>query len=262
MVLINNKYKILNKIGEGKFGIIYKAQNIRTNEFVAIKVEPIQQNTKMIKKEAIIYQYLNNINKVPVVKWFGKDDMNYYMVINLLGESLQSIKNKINTFSLFNVLQIGKQIISVLQFIHSKGLVHRDIKPDNFLVGLGNDINNIYIIDFGLCKPYLINEIHICEKQTNNLIGSLSYASINAHKCNELSRRDDLESLGYMLIYLYLGKLPWQDVEKEKIMQIKLQIINDNTLPEVLTNFIKYVRNLAFTENPDYNIVFELFNKV
>ena len=262
MILINKKYKILNKIGEGNFGFIFKAQNIRTNEFVAVKVEPIQNNTKMIKKEAVIYQYLNNINRAPVVKWFGKDDCNYYMVINLLGESLQSIKNKVDAFSLLNVLQIAKQVISILEFIHSKGLIHRDIKPDNFLIGLNNDINNIYIIDFGLCKPFLINDSHICEKRTNNLIGSLTYASINAHNCTELSRRDDLESVGYMLLYFYLGKLPWQDTNKDKIMQMKLDIINDATLPEVLINFIKYVRNLAFVETPDYTIIFELFNKV
>ena len=262
MNLINKKYKILNKLGEGNFGSIYKGQNIRTNELVAIKVEPIKNDIKLLKNEAIIYQYLNNMNIAPIVKWFGKDSLNHYMVISLLGDSLQSIKNKVGTFSLIDILKMAKQLVSIIKFIHSKGLVHRDIKPANFLFGINNEKNTIFIIDFGLCKPYLINDSHICEKSTNNLIGSHSYASLNSHNCIELSRRDDLESLGYMLLYFYLGKLPWQDIVKEKIVQMKRNITNDNNTPEILRKFIKYARNLAFEENPDYSFILDIFNIV
>ena len=135
MELINNKYKLLEKIGEGSFGSIYKGENIRTNEYVAIKIESIQNNYKLLKNESKIYQYLVNTIGIPNVKWFGKDENNYYMVLNLLGESLQSVKDKKECFSLKLVLQVGFQIISILKTIHDKGLVHRDIKPDNFLVG-------------------------------------------------------------------------------------------------------------------------------
>ena len=96
MKLINKKYKMLEKIGEGTFGLIYKGENIRTRELVAIKVESIEHDMKLLKNESIIYQYLNNVQGVPFVKWFGKDETNYYMVINLLGHSLQSIKNNSN----------------------------------------------------------------------------------------------------------------------------------------------------------------------
>ena len=92
MEIINKKYKIINKIGEGSFGLIYKGQNIRTNEYVAIKIEPIENELKLLKNESQIYQYLNNNEGIPNVKWFGKDNINYYMVINLLGHSLQTIK--------------------------------------------------------------------------------------------------------------------------------------------------------------------------
>ncbi len=264
--IINKKYSLLDKIGEGSFGSIYKGQHIRTQEFVAIKVEPIINETKLLKNESIIYQYLNNIPGIPSVKWFGKDDENYYMVINLLGESLQTIKNKKGCFSLKLVMQIGINIVELLKIIHDKGLVHRDIKPENFLLGLNSDKNRVFIIDFGLCKSYLIDGKHIPLKKTHNLIGSPTYASINAHKCIELSRRDDLESLGYMLIYFYKGFLQWQiyDIENTsyEISQLKQYITNEDMyLPRVLLNYIQYVRGLAFTETPNYILIIDSFKR-
>ena len=244
--IINNKYKILERIGEGAFGSIYRGQNIRTLELVAIKIEPIGNETKLLKNESIVYQYLNNVDGIPTVKWFGKDEENYYMVIQLLGESLQSIKNKRDCFSLKLVLQIGIHIIELLKTIHEKGLVHRDIKPDNFLLGLDSDSKRIFIIDFGFCKSYLFDGKHVPQKRTHNLIGSRTYASINAHNCIELSRRDDLESLGYMLIYFYAGVLPWQlDTSNvhmnanEHIIRSKQDIMENTNIPKILTNYIR-----------------------
>ncbi len=260
MSLINNKYKIIEKIGEGSFGSIYKGENIRTNEFVAIKIESIDSNYKLLKNESIIYQYLINTIGIPNVKWFGKDKNNYYMVINLLGESLQTIKNKKSTFSLKLVLQIGIQIISILKTIHDKGLVHRDIKPDNFLVGKNEKNKQIYIIDFGFCKTFMNNNVHIKMKSTNSIIGSLTYASINSHNLLELSRRDDLESLGYMLIYFYKDKLEWQIIEdSKKIMSMKQNIINDESIPKILRDYLKYIRCLEFEEIPNYNFLLHAY---
>ena len=263
MEVINKKYRILEKIGEGSFGLIYKGENIRTRELVAIKVEPIEKDMKLLKNESVIYQYLNNAQGVPFVKWFGKDEKNYYMVLNLLGESLQSIKNN-STFSLSLVLQIGIQVVIILKTIHDKGLVHRDIKPDNFLLGLNNERKRIYIIDFGLCKPYITNDEHNPIKKTNNLIGSLTYASINTHNCIELSRRDDMESLGYMLAFFYLGKLPWQEVKIENcdiIQNLKQNITSNDKLPQILVNYIKYVRSLEYEEKPNYFLIVDNFKR-
>jgi serine/threonine protein kinase len=259
--VVNKKYKIINKIGGGSFGQIYKGQNIRTSEFVAIKVEPIAGGINLLKHESIIYQYLQNCPGVPSVKWFGKDDHNYYMVINLLGESLQSIKNKKQTFSLRLVLQIGIKIIRLLKTIHDKGLVHRDIKPDNFLLGLDNDKNNIYIIDFGFCKTYMRDGTHIPLSKTSNLIGSLTYASAKSHDFIELARRDDLESLGYMLIYFYLGNLPWQNVLESRIKELKQKILECDEIPSGLIEYLKYVVNLGFDEEPDYSLAIHIFER-
>ena len=263
MNLINHKYTLLEKIGEGSFGSIYRGQNIRTKEYVAIKIELIKHETKLLKHESVIYQYLINSSGVPSVKWFGKDEKNFYMVIDLLGQSLQSLKNKVRTFSLKLVLQIGIMIIELLRTIHDKGLVHRDLKPENFLLGL-KKTDKIYIIDFGFSKSYLIDNKHMPQKRIGNLIGSNTYASINAHNFIELSRRDDLESLGYMLIYFYLGTLEWQQENtngNERIKHLKECITEGNKIPPVLEIYMNYVRNLTFEETPDYNNIINRFKR-
>jgi serine/threonine protein kinase len=260
MSLIGNKYKLLEKIGEGAFGSIYKGENIRTQELVAIKVEPIENNTKLLKNESIIYQYLINNEGLPNVKWFGKDKTNYYMVLNLLGESLQSLKERKKIFSLKLVLQIGIQIINLLRMIHNKGLVHRDIKPDNFLLGLNNKNKQINIIDFGFCKTFLNDNKHIDIKKTNNIIGTNNFASINAHEYNELSRRDDLESLGYMLVYFYLGNLPWKDYSNNEMIKIlKYNIVNDESIPKIILKYFEIIRCLEFKEPPNYELLINIF---
>ena len=259
-ILINNKYKIIEKLGSGCFGEIYKGENIRTQEQVAIKVEPITNNLKLLKNESVIYQYLAGLQSVPSVKWFGKDTVNYYMVLNLLGQSLQTLLISRKTFSLKLVLQVGLQIIFILQSIHEKDLVHRDIKPDNFLLG-NNEINKkqIYIIDFGFCKSL---ENITNTKKTTGLIGSLTYASLNAHNYTELSYNDDLESLGYMLIYFYQGFLEWQKIEDiQDIIKAKRDIVNNEKIPIVLRGFLHLCTNKEFKETPDYNSLITLLKR-
>jgi serine/threonine protein kinase len=256
MNLINNKYKIIEKLGAGCFGEIYKGENIRTHEYVAIKVEPIANQMKLLKNESVVYQYLVGTPGVPNVKWFGKDDINYYMVLNLLGDSLQTLLINKKSFSLNLVLQVGLQIIFILKSIHEKGLAHRDIKPDNFLLGNNESKKQIYIIDFGFCRS--VTNM----KKTTGLIGSLTYASLNAHNYTELSYHDDLESLGYMLIYFYQGFLEWQKTEDVKlIIQMKQQVVDNEKIPIVLRDFLRRVRLLGFKEMPDYNSLINLFKR-
>ena len=261
MELINKKYILLDKIGSGCFGSIYKGQNVRTKEYVAIKIESIKDDLKLLKNESNIYQYLNGCDGIPSVKWFGKDELNYYMVINLLGNSLQDLINKLKKFSLALTLKIGIKILTILKTIHEKGLAHRDIKPDNFLFGL-NHINNIYLIDFGFCKSYIENGEHNKIKKTHHMIGSKNYASISSHNCYELSRRDDLESLGYMLIYLNTGFLPWNNTSNEEIIiNLKNEILKSDNYPLVLLYFLKYSRSMEYEEKPNYYLIIDNFKR-
>lgn len=259
---INNKYKIVEKLAQGSFGSVFKGINIRTSEFVAVKIEPIVHNLKLLKNETIIYNYLKHISGIPSVKWYGTDDVNYYMVIDLLGNSLQQLKDKLGVFSLKLVLQVGVKILELLKSIHDKGLVHRDIKPDNFLFGLNDMKNKLHIVDFGLCKPFIENDAHIELKKINGIIGSYSYASINAHNYLELSRRDDLESLFYMLVYFALGSLDWQQLPIEKtdhIKALKMNIVKNPNVPSKLIEYINYVQELEFEEQPDYAFLINIF---
>lgn len=263
-MIIVNKYEILSKIGEGSFGKIYKGKNIRTNELVAIKVESISGGNKLLKNESIIYQYLSKSKKIqdfgiPQIKWFGIFENNYFMVVNLLGESLESIK-KNNKFSIELTVSVGIQIIKILEFIHTNELIHRDIKPDNFLIGREID-NKIYIIDFGFCKKYIQNNgEHIKCNNLSKILGTPNYISINIHNLYEPSRRDDLESLGYMLLYFYYGYLPWENTNSlEDIKTLKINYINDETkVKGIFINYFKYIVNLSFEEKPNYNYLINL----
>jgi hypothetical protein len=258
--MINNKYKLIEKIGEGSFGSIYKGENIRTREKIAIKVEPIKEGINLLKNETKIYQYLSNTYGIPKVKWYGKDDNNYYMVLNLLGKSLEDIKCEKQYFSLKLTLQIGIKLLKLIQEIHNKGLIHRDIKPANFLLGTNN---SLYLIDFGLCKSYIQDGTHIVMKKNTCLIGSITYASLNAHEFIELTRRDDLESLGYMLIYFNKGNLPWRDLDNiDLIKREKKEIINSKDIPEIFKTYLNYVRCLIFDEIPNYELLISKFTNL
>jgi len=249
-MIISNKYEILEQIGEGGFGKIYKGRNIRTGENVAIKVEPIANQTKLLKNETKIYQYLAAGEGIPQIKWFGVDEVNNYMVTTLLGDSLSALKEKYNTFSLKVVLQIGKQMLERLRFVHEMGLIHRDVKPDNFLMGKEN---TLYIIDFGLCKKYLKGATHIENKKINKILGTPSFVSVNIHNLNEPSRRDDLESMIYTLMYLYFGDLNWSECgDINEIKKIKEKILQDEKVPLVFKELLSYVRCLKFDEKPNY----------
>ena len=257
-ILVNNKYNILNQIGAGNFGTIYKGENIRTKEQVAIKVEPIKHNYKMLKNEATIYQYLLHSYGVPKLKWFGKDETNYYLVMSLLGKSLEHYIQERGTFSLDLTLKIGVQILHLLKHIHDNGLIHRDIKPENFLFGMGEESNQLFLIDFGLSKTYIDydNNEHIKIKTSKNVIGTPTYVSVNGHNFLELSRRDDLESLGYMMVYMYYGKLKWQNIKGENtnglIKRAKEKIKELYNLPKEIEEYLEEVLLLKYRESPDY----------
>lgn len=268
--MIANKYEIQERIGSGSFGMIFQGINLRTREKVAIKVEPIHNQTKLLKNESIMYEYLKKVKGIPNVKWFGKDDNNYYMVIPLLGVSLETIKEKYHRISYPLISKIGIQLIELVESIHEKGLVHRDIKPDNFLFGLEENMQNeLYLIDFGFCKSYVKNNQHISYKITSRIIGSANFASIHSHNHEELSRRDDLESIGYILYYLYYRNLEWSSINifenylinNEEIKQLKLKIVEKRGLPLFLKMFFENIWKIGFDEKPNYLLLMTILRE-
>lgn len=209
---------------------------------------------------------------IPRIIWCGSEGDYNVMVMELLGPSLEDLFNFCSRlFTLKTVLLLADQMISRIDFIHSRDFIHRDIKPDNFLMGLGKKGNLVYIIDFGLAKKYRDTRTlrHIPYRENKNLTGTARYASINTHLGIEQSRRDDLESLGYVLMYFNLGTLPWQGLKAankrqkyERISEKKLSTPIDvlcKSFPNEFPTYLTYCRQLHFEQRPDYNYLRKLF---
>ena len=264
-----NKYHCIEKVGEGSFGFIYKAEY--NGNYYALKFEKIHNDQQFLENEAAIMDYLKGPN-IPYIYYYSSDFNYNIMVMQLLGKNLENIFEEKGKFSLKTVCMIGYQFVSILEYIHNRHIIHRDIKPDNFVLGLNELSQYIYIIDFGLAKKYRSSKTLEQLPFTNRgkIIGTARYASINALKGYELSRRDDLESAGYVLLYFIKGKLPWQgiitktkDEKYKKILEKKEQISSKKLcegLPQEFNNFIDYVRNLDYLEQPDYEMLRGLFN--
>ena len=257
--MISNKYNLIEKISEGSFGSVFKAENIRTKENVAIKFEIKMDNIKSLKNEAKIYQYLGKINGFPQLKMFGTTDKVNYLVIDLLGNSLSNTILYFNKLSLKTTLIIGVQMINRIKVLHENQLLHRDIKPSNFLFGLEKDSNKLYLVDFGFSKRYIYNGTHIQEKKLTKIVGSLNFVSLNIHNYIEPSRRDDLESCIYIMLTMLLGKLVWFDKSNlNDIYKLKEQIILIEEVPSFIKILLNYVRKMKFDETPDYNYIINI----
>ena len=255
-MIIGNKYELIKKINQGSFGALYQGKNIRTGELVAIKVEKRSENeVNTLKYEANVYNYLKKINNFVKLRWFGTDEKYNFLVIDLLGNSLKNefVRN-VTKNNLEIVLNFGKKIISKLMILHENKIIHRDIKPDNILLNSDNLFEDIFLVDFSFCKKYInSNGEHIFKNKINKIIGSVNYVSLNVHDLIEPSRRDDLESVVYILIYLYFEKLDWENCTSiTEIYEMKKNIIQNENIPECFRNMFMYIRTLEFNERPNY----------
>jgi len=260
--MIANKYNLIEKINEGSFGTVFKAENIRTKDTVAIKFENKSDQIKSLKNEAKIYQYLGKIDGFPQIKIFGTTDKVNYLVMDLLGNSLVNVITHYKALSLKTVLVLGIQIIKRIQTLHDKFLLHRDIKPSNFIFGIDNDTNKLYLVDFGFAKRYDYNGKHIEEKNIKNVIGSPNFVSLNIHYNIEPSRRDDIESCIYVILTMLFGRLEWfNKTNLNEIAQLKKQIISIDDVPSFIKIMLYYVRSMKFDEKPDYDYLINLMVK-
>ncbi|KAG5537925.1 hypothetical protein RHGRI_025125 [Rhododendron griersonianum] len=269
---VGNKFRLGRKIGSGSFGEIYLGTNIQTNEEVAIKLENVKTKHPQLLYESKLYKILQGGTGIPNVRWFGVEGDYNVLVMDLLGPSLEDLFNFCSRkLSLKTVLMLADQMINRVEYFHCKSFLHRDIKPDNFLMGLGRRANQVYVIDFGLAKKFRDSTTHqhIPYRENKNLTGTARYASMNTHLGIEQSRRDDLESLGYVLMYFLRGSLPWQGLKagtkKQKYERISEKKVSTSIevlcrgYPTEFASYFHYCRSLRFDDKPDYAYLKRIF---
>ncbi|KAG4092603.1 kinase-like protein [Neocallimastix lanati (nom. inval.)] len=330
--------KVVRQIGKGTTGKIFRCIDLNNNIPVAIKVENTVKNKSHLYDEFKMYKYLSSIENIPRVYDFKTSETNQIMVMELLGPSVDSMFRYCgNKFSMKTICMLAKRMITLLESVHKKGVVYRDIKPENFVVGnvislkdedledLDNDssstitnslpsksneyrheykkrkgklynslspnfidseldfdsippnehpLNQIYLLDFGLSEFFVDRNTHThVQNRLRPPCGTPRYMSIRTHQFRQQSRRDDLESLGYLLLYfLKKGNLPWQGITATDVKSMIYRIWDKKEsipleklfkdCPEQFITYMKYSRNLNFTEKPDYKYMTGLFDEI
>jgi serine/threonine protein kinase len=265
-IIVGKTYRLIKKIGEGSFGKIFLARHKETNQEVAIKLVK-QSGSNEENNELMIYSKIKDVKYIPSLYASGSEGQFNYIVMELLEQNLDQLLSSYGkTLLLPVVIHLGLQMLKIIESIHLKGVIHRDIKPANFLLKPNaQNISELYLIDFGLSTSFLDEKNkHIQMKTNERLIGTPRYMSVNTQQNITPSRRDDLESLGYILIYLHKGELPWQgqgqaqqqthEVRHEKSFALKQDFdwAYNNTIIGEFILFIQYCRNLKFTDEPNY----------
>ena len=271
--IIFKKYKLLNEIGKGSSGYVYSGENIITKTKVAVKLEERLSPDNLLQSEASFLSLLKAPG-FPKIISYGINKKYNILIEQLLGENLEQVWAIINNFTIKDLAMMAIQIIDRIEYVHSKDIVYRDVKPKNFLLGL-DDKTFLYLIDFGISRKYRSSRgKHLKYSLTGKFYGTLKFSSYNATRGVEQSRRDDLESIGYTLVFLSGEKLPWQDYELKgnydktnynKILELKKTTKPElicRRLPEEFVEYIKYCKNLKFEENPDYEKLRNLFRQV
>lgn len=280
--IIANKYEIIEEVGQGTFGKVFRGKHIRTNEDVAIKIQ-FKSIINVLQHEAKLYKHLENTIGIPSMRNYGHQEGFHYLILDYLDKPLDKLEMTPSECITYFI-----EAVKVLETIHTLGILHRDIKPDNLMIKERSlETNQVYIIDFGLSKWFLDSSgNHMKEKTTKTMVGTIKYSSINVHNGIEPSRRDDLESLCYTFLSLYGKELMWVNVCEElkrideidetdeteepnkkkqvceKIKTLKLDDALFSDLSDEFLTIVFYIRNLSFEEKPNYKYIINVLKNV
>eukprot|EP00756_Hemistasia_phaeocysticola_P013955 Hpha_TRINITY_DN15315_c6_g1::TRINITY_DN15315_c6_g1_i1::g.91383::m.91383/K02218/CSNK1, CKI; casein kinase 1 len=277
VAIADNRFVLKKKLGSGSFGDVYQGWDRDLEKEVAVKLEHVKARFPQLKNEVRILNLIGNWKTkfagYTRLYWSGVEGDFSVMVMDYLGPSLENVFEYCNRkFSLKTTLMLGIQMLRRLEALHSVLHLHRDIKPENFVLGRKNFGHHVYLIDFGLAKRYWNpkTDAH-CEYQDGKpLVGTARYTSLATHLGIEPSRRDDLEAVGYVLLYFIKGTLPWMGIKatgRDKIIKIgeKKESMSVETLTRgehyCFRKYMKYVRTMKYDEQPDYHAMRRLFHR-
>jgi len=270
--IAGGRFKVLKILGSGAFGTVYSATDRESGRKVAVKFESTGFGAPTLKHEAEMLKFLREPTRPQGFAehfYFGEEMGSQVLVMEILGRDLDKCFQACQgSFQVQTVVLLAEQLMQRLEYLHSKRVVHRDIKPENFAFGVREKRHHLYMIDFGLCKKYY-EARHKPMRYTSSFIGTARYASVNAHRQLQQSRRDDLQAVGHMLIYFLRGSLPWSGLHTAttaqkmlRIRQLKESIPVDELcgqFPREFALYFNYCRGLGFTEQPNYTMIRQLF---
>ncbi|OBZ71912.1 Casein kinase I [Grifola frondosa] len=269
-------FQVTKIIGEGSFGQVYGAFHVLTGAEVAIKVEMPPENGAhaILPYEAAVYKHLHGHAGIPSILWNGMDGGAHVMIMERLGANLEQLRRFCRgQLSLKTVCMLAEQMITRIEFAHSRGVIIRDVKPEHFAMGMGPHSNLVFLFDLGLAKMIFdpSTSAHIPRRDGREGFGTPRYVSANVHLGIEQSRRDDIYALGHTLLYLFHGKLPWQGIYAPSVPD-KLSLIGKMKAGEALSELISrsppefmayfnHCRALKFDELPDYKMLRGVFRE-
>ena len=263
--IVGDRFQRLNFIGQGTFGRVFLAQDLESSSLVALKIEQSQQRSSL-EHETQMLNLLSSCSGIPRVLAFGETDTYKYIALPLLGPSLEDRFIECQKkFAFLDFTSYAKQILRLIEKVHSYGIIHRDIKPRQILLGPASNKDQLYLIDFGISMKYRESE-HVKYAEDCGFAGTCNYCSSNTHLGLKQSRRDDLESYCYLLAYFYQGSLPWNNVKasNQEVYKVKEGLTGKQLFGNVreLVDIFKYVKQLQFTDAPDYEYICERLQKL
>nr|CAH8861500.1 unnamed protein product [Trichobilharzia regenti] len=258
--IIKDRWRVVKKIGGGGFGEIYEAQEVNSQEKVALKLESARQPKQVLKMEVAVLRKLQGKEHVCKFLGCGRNDRYSYVVMSLQGRNLADLRRSMSRglFSTSTTIRLSLQILNAIEAIHEAGFLHRDIKPSNFAVGrLPTNCRTIYMLDFGLARQYTTPKGDVRPaRPVAGFRGTVRYASRNAHMNREMGRHDDLWSMFYMLVEFASGQLPWRRIkDKEQVGQIKNNfnhVTLTRCLPSEYRTFLEHIEACTYPDRPDY----------